>query len=159
MYSGCHCHVVFYMCTLHTCTIEVHTCTIKARTTIIAARTSLHVVTVFALGSKAGPSVVSVAPQTCRHDLFRPHPSDRVVRPRPSGSAPHTQGYCGDGSVSPGGNRMLRDGVRALRLEQDRPPRVLSNGVHLREGRKVSQVDPAMPSDSNQARKRFSRMW
>ena len=71
---------------------------------------------------------------------------------RPAGCAPRTEGYSGDGPSSPGGNGMLGDGARALRLERDRTPRALPDVFRLREGPPVSQVDPAMPSESNQAK-------
>jgi len=47
---------------------------------------------------------------------------------------------------------MLGDGARALRLERDRTPRALPDVFCLREGPPVSQVDPAMPSESDQAK-------
>ena len=50
-----------------------------------------------------------------------------------------------DGPSYPGGNSMLGDGARALRLERDRTPRALPDVFCLREGPPASQVDPALP--------------
>ena len=52
----------------------------------------------------------------------------------PAGSAPHTQGYSGDGPSSPGGKNAL--GLRG----------------HVQMGPPVPQVDPTMPSDNDGAK-------
>ena len=139
------------MQTLHICTIEYNRGTDNNHCHMDKFACNCS----FSSGSKAGPSVVSVAPQTCRHDLYRPHPSDRVVRPllevvlrTPKGILVLV--------MAP----RLRVGTECSGMEL--VPYAL-NKIGLRGYFRMAficerdgqcrKVDPAMPSGSNQARK------